>query len=59
MPPRRTIAGCAQASRIWDRAADLLADPGFRRRVRALEFALWSRPVMSGDEVALLLETRP
>jgi hypothetical protein len=28
----------------------------FRRRVRVLEFELYSRPVMSGDEVALLLE---
>ncbi len=41
---------------IWDRATELLADPGFRRRVRVLEFALYSRPVMSGAEVALLLE---
>jgi hypothetical protein len=42
--------------RIYDRTAELLADPVFRRRVRTLEFELWSRPVMSGDEVAQLLE---
>ena len=44
-------------SRIWNHAAENSDDPGFRRRVRALEFAVWSRPVMSGDEVALLLES--
>jgi hypothetical protein len=36
--------------------AELLADPGFRRRARTLEFELHSRPVMSGDEITLLLE---
>ena len=41
---------------IWERATELLADPGFRRRVRTVEFALYERPVLSGEEVALLLE---
>jgi hemoglobin len=35
--------------------AELLADRGFQRRVGVVEIALYSRPVMSGDEVALLL----
>jgi len=29
----------------------------FRWRVRAVEFELESRPVMNGDEIALLLES--
>jgi hypothetical protein len=54
----KLIASGARASRIYDRAAELLADPEFRRRVRAVEFALWSRPVLSGDEVTEILGTR-
>lgn len=46
-------------SRIWTHAAEDSDDPGLRRRVRALEFAVWSRPVMGGDEVALPLESWP
>jgi hypothetical protein len=38
------------------RTRELLADPVFRRRVRVLEYELYSRPVMSGREIALLLE---
>jgi hypothetical protein len=35
----------------------VLADLGFHGRVRAVEFALWSRPILSRDEVALPLES--
>ena len=37
---------------------ELLADPG-ERRVGVVKIALYSRPVISGDEVALLLEDAP
>jgi hypothetical protein len=45
-PHKRGVGVCA---------AELLADPEFHRPVRVLEFALYSRPIMSGEEVALLL----
>jgi len=45
-PHKRGVSVCT---------AELLADPEFHRPVRVLEFALYSRPIMSGEEVALLL----
>lgn len=44
-------------SEVWDRAAALVSDPAFRRRVRRLEDALWNHPFLSGEEVELLLAT--
>ena len=38
------VASGARLDRICDHTSELLADPDFRRRVRAVEFALWSRP---------------
>jgi len=45
---RRNLRGCSGVHALGKRSSG--------RRVRALEYALRSRPVMSGDEVALLLE---
>jgi hypothetical protein len=53
---RGLAAAGVRLDRIHDRTVELLADPGFRRRVRVLEFELYSRQVMSGREIAVLLE---
>jgi hypothetical protein len=42
-------------SQVWEETAALVADPEYRRRVRVLEQALWQHPVLSGEEVVLLL----
>jgi hypothetical protein len=39
---------------IWATACNLLDDPVFRKRARNIEFALWSHPVLTGEEVSLL-----
>jgi hypothetical protein len=38
-----------------DRTRRLVADPAYRRTFRMIERALMSRPVLSGDDVAVLL----
>ena len=40
---------------VWEATAKLVADPEYRRKVRTVESALWAHPVLSGEEVVLLI----
>jgi len=42
-------------SEALSRAETLVTQPDFRRAFRIIEHGLWSRPVLTGDELALML----
>jgi hypothetical protein len=42
-------------SAIWSEASMLLEDPTFRRRARAVEFALYEHTLLSGEETELII----
>jgi hypothetical protein len=49
------LAAGVSLSKVWEATAKLVSDPEYRRKVRVLESALWAHPVLSGEEVVLLI----
>jgi hypothetical protein len=51
----RLVRAGVSLTRVVNEATRLLADPAFRQRVSRVERKLWAHPVMSGDELAEIL----